>query len=99
MSSGVSFLAVDVAAWVVRANSGSTGPNAPSFIVPLLTSMMCDIGLRRVSSMMDRLLAAAMCGVGGMRYASERPVHHALRLSCNGRLLVDGSRQYAEKTA
>jgi len=30
----------------------------------------------------------AMCGVGGMRYASERPVHHALRLSCNGRLLV-----------
>ena len=82
--------------------------------------MMCDIGLRHVSPMMDHLLAASMCGVGGTRhfsrefasspvesdYASERPVHHALRLSCNGRLLglpwfppLDGSGQYAEKTA
>jgi len=86
----------------------------------LLMSMLCDIGLPRVSPMMDRLLAVAMRAVGLMRpfsrsfaswpvvsaYAGERPVHHALRSSGNGRLLVlpwwsplKGSLQYAKQTA
>ena len=70
--------------------------------------------------MMDHLLAGALCVVSLTRpfsrsfalepvesvYAGERPVHHALRPSGNGRLLVlpwssplNGSQQYAEKTA
>jgi hypothetical protein len=68
----------------------------------LLISMMCDIGLRRVSPMIDRLLAVALCAVDMMRpfsrsfapwpvesaYAGERPVHAVPQLSCDGRLLV-----------
>jgi hypothetical protein len=89
-------------------------------MAPLRISMLCDIGLRRVSPMMNRLLAVAMCAVTLIRlfsrsfaswpvesaYADERPVHHAFRFSCNGCLLVlpwssplNGSQQYAEKTA
>jgi hypothetical protein len=33
--------------------------------------MMCGIGLRRVSPMIDRLLAAAMCAVDVMRHFSR----------------------------
>src|SRR6185295_16693430 len=89
-------------------------------MAPLRISMLCDIGLGSVSPMMDHLLAGALCVVGLPRhfsrsfaaepvesvYAGERPVHHALRPSGPGRLLVlpwsspvKGSAQYAEKTA
>ena len=87
---------------------------------PRLIPIICDSGLRRVSPMLNHLLAVAMCAVDLMRpfsrefasspvesaYADERPVHHALRPSCNGRLRVlpwsspvKGSHQYVEKTA
>jgi len=39
----------------------------PSFIAPLFIPMMFDRGLRRVSPMMDRLLAVAMREVGMVR--------------------------------
>ena len=82
--------------------TGCQQPYAPPFMALLLISMMCDIGLRRVSPMMDHLLAVAMRAVGMMRpfsrsfaswpvesaYAGERPVHHAPQLSWDGRLLV-----------
>jgi hypothetical protein len=36
-------------------------------MAPLRISMLCDIGLRRVSPMMNRLLAVALCAVDLMR--------------------------------
>ena len=71
-------------------------------MAPLRIPIMYDMGLRRVSPMMDRLLAVAMREVGRVRpfscwfaslpfesaYADERPVHDAPRLACDGRLLV-----------
>jgi hypothetical protein len=82
--------------------------------------MMFDVKLGRVSPMIDRLWLGAMRAVGMMRpfshsfasepvasaYADERPVHDALRFSCNGLLRVLpwsspllASRQYDKKIA
>jgi hypothetical protein len=71
-------------------------------MAPLRIPMMYDMRLRRVSPMMDHLLAVAMREVGRVcpfscwfasspfesAYAGVRPVHDAPRLACDGRLLV-----------
>ena len=46
-------------------------PDTPFFMAPLLIPMLCDGELRRFNSMMDRLLAIAVCEVGIVRRLSS----------------------------